>query len=335
MRWVAASDATINGGVKHLDSWLGECDPDNRKSNARSLLLAAKRSPVKKLSANEADRLRAIEHFADHSWNNSELADALVAAQGYVYSSSLFDEDEFISNSLVVNDPRYGVARLAAMAGKDRVFKQLSAYVLARLTHWLNSPMVSSGGMTLPPMIRRSTPAHVPDLRKLLPKASAMKQPGKFVDFIAEDLKKLHDWRLITRGDYVANLCLLGQWCAENNQSALAKKLLAKSQKHATGLNAAQLWVADLARCVGYKNQAAQIELTLLKSSCLPIARIENLLDEIEANQGRAQADKLAASIAEYSSLPAVLIRAIRHTKKSGDKKHLTVLETRLQDVTP
>ena len=73
-----------------------------------------------------------------------------------------------------------------------------------------------------------------------------------------------------------------------------------------------------------------QIETRLLAERMLPIARLPNLLDEIEADQGRESADRLAEAAAAFTAHPAVLERAIRAAGQRADEEAISAYQQRL-----
>jgi len=215
--------------------------------------------------------------------------------------------------TMLISSGSQEAARSNATNGDRQAFRRNASVALAAFSHKDAAPLATVN-------LRPHTVTHIsrpfaPNPCGPLPDADKMDAPADYVDILAEELAKLAERRTISRDDQAAALCLLGQWCLENKLDKDARQMLERADELARGRAAAQLWVADLARLTGDTPRATQIELALLKTSRLPILRVENLLNEIETAQDRATADRLAVGVAEYSQLPAVLTRAARADK--------------------
>ena len=72
-----------------------------------------------------------------------------------------------------------------------------------------------------------------------------------------------------------------------------------------------RLWIADLARPLDVELAVVE-ELQALETGVLPIARIGQLLDDVERLRGRASADQLALRLRGQTDEKEVLRRAAR-----------------------
>ena len=93
------------------------------------------------------------------------------------------------------------------------------------------------------------------------------------------------------------------------------------------------LGIADLARMIGEPKKAEEIETQLLAQDMLPVSRIPELLNAIEASQGKTVADELALRASAYTDYPAILQRALRLAREKKDNDAVRVLNQRLKDV--
>jgi len=323
MNSVVAWDAVCNGNAEYLDAWLTLCEPDQRQSNAQRILFAGRPSPIGK-RAPQSSRLREVGRYCNASTQDDELVAVLACrdpGKGRESKRKFINKikQTHLNNTIVATDSRYDLACFAAVTGKRELFRRLTSEILTGLSPMfitLSSGLAANSLKFYATNPSRSKEPFLPDLRLLLPSGKELKHPDDYVDIIIEELGKLREKRIINRSDYVASLCLLGQCCVDKQMTDKAMAIYNQVNKRVEDLPAAQLWVADLARLVGRKNRAAEIELTLLKKSLLPILRVENLLNEVEAASGQAEADRLAGEVATYSQLPAIVKRAARHNQR-------------------
>jgi Ca-activated chloride channel family protein len=209
------------------------------------------------------------------------------------------------------------IARCEAAAGRFDRFTEMVARTLA---------MARDDGALL---------LQVFDYRRMLPPASKLDNPSRYVDAITTAVDARRAEGSINRATATRAICMIGLWCTENGQADKALAVLRHAEENAGAPGEHWLWIADLARAAGVAGKGVTIETKLLEAEALPVLRVPPLLDEIESNRGRAEADKLALRVAGYSDHPAVLKRAIRYAQAIGDATAAAKYLERLQKTSP
>jgi predicted Zn-dependent protease len=309
LRWQVAADlqpgrsATwIDERLERLDAYLAQLPEAERRPAHRRLLGHLAPTPLDPLS----DTLDAalVERWAG-AGDAEELERQLVAYRGLLQARA--PSERF---------PALCTALAACYARADRL-DDFTAMVERALTppkgYWVN----------LAP----------PDCARMLPPAAALADPARYVEALAATIERRRAAGTLDARSATQCLCLVGQWCAENQRADEARALLGRATQTAGDLGGHWLWIADLARTAGADERALDAEARLLEARMLPIARVPRLLQGIEAAKGQPAADRLALAAASYSSHPEVLTRALRLARTAGDAAAAADYARRLQAV--
>jgi len=309
LQWMLVSGLEGQGGVglsqrlAHLDAYIQTLPPEERGPQLRRWLGLMQPTGLDPLT-NEfgiecADRLKAA---GDERWR--ELLESL---------RKRADSE--------VGDIRYRLLRTAlarryAAMGNLEVFTEQVRRVL--------------DPAQMDDLLRRA-----PDPRSFLPVSDALEQPAAFVDVVRQRVDELYRDGRLPRDHRLRMLCLLGDWCRERKLAELADAIVRQCEVELGDPCTGWLYVADLDRRLGREDEALALEFKLLESDLLPVARVPDVLNRLEARQGRAAADSHAVRVAEYSRHPDVLTRAIRHARTTGDTALVDHLEQKLEEIQP
>lgn len=211
--------------------------------------------------------------------------------------------------------------RALALAPSGRARFPLSAAALARAAaaagRWDEFTLLATEALGAAGDQRLDVPRL--DLDQVLPAPDALADPAEPVRrLVALVAQAVGDGRL-QRAAAVRSLCLLAHWCSAGGHAELAGRVLDALPDTADFPGEHWLWQADALRTAGQADRALELEAALLAADRLPVARVPRVLDEIEQRRGRAEADRLAQRIAEYSDHPVVLERAARAAGVHGD----------------
>lgn len=166
-----------------------------------------------------------------------------------------------------------------------------------------------------------------------LPEPAQVAQVERYLDIYQEVYAWLRGIGRLSRENYVAQLCMVGEWCVARGLMGRAGELLALAESESDGMLTGRLWLADLHRLLGQEEQAAAIERELLRHDLLPLPRVPAALQRVAAGEGQLQADAIAYRIASYSNHPVVLPLALRHARSQGLKEETRDLDERLRKV--
>lgn len=308
LRWAIAWDLLGTGGssrvserFERIDAYVGALPEPDRKAELLKILRRIQPSPLTRLTdAAESARLLRLARVADAAELNREVE----SLRPRVSRSSIGGLRQLCAT----------IARLDAEAGRLDRFKEMTGRLVA-------------AGPDLR-MLRT-----VFDWREALPSAKNMKDPQAYVRAIVEQLVAAREKVRLRAADPVPAMCLLGRWCLDNGLEGEATELLRRATELAGDTKGRWLWVADLARAAGQKQQAAEIEVRLLKSRRLPVMRVPRLLEAVEVQKGQTEADALAVLVAAYTDHPTVLKRAIRQARREGKDDAAKSYEARLKSL--
>ena len=176
-------------------------------------------------------------------------------------------------------------------------------------------------------------PLTAPDPTGALPDPGQVDDIGRYLDSHLAVGRRLRLAGLLSPETQLAQICMLGQWCASHRLDARAAALLETAQELGTGMLTGRLWLADFQRILGKDLAAADIELEILDQDLLPMPRVPAALDTLERRKGRAAADATAFRLARYTNHPQVLARALRYAADEEMKQDYLALAERLRKV--
>jgi len=166
-----------------------------------------------------------------------------------------------------------------------------------------------------------------------LPEPENVADINRYIDIHLNVGERLRREGVLSRENQVAEICMLGEWCANRNLKERVSALIKRADKMSAGMLTGKLWVADLHRLLGNEDEARQIELELLSHDLLPMPRVPAALEVLAASKGRAQADAVAFRVAGYSNHPKVLPLALRYAREQGLKKEYYEIAERLRRI--
>lgn len=169
------------------------------------------------------------------------------------------------------------------------------------------------------------------DYSRSLPEPDQVTDIGRCIDIHLAIHTRLREHGIINRETHVAQVCLLGKWCADRGLKTRAMELLNAAVELGEGLLTGRLWVADLHRQLGDEEAAVDIERELLRLELLPVARVPAVLKVVAADEGQDQADTIAYRASAYSNHPELLPMALRHAQNAGLKEEAADLSQRIE----
>lgn len=171
------------------------------------------------------------------------------------------------------------------------------------------------------------------DNTRALPEPGQVVDVNRYIDIQLAVIRRLRQEAVVGPEFELAQICMLGQWCAEHDLASRAVALLEQAEKLGTGMLAGRLWVADLQRILGKDSAAVEIEAGLLGHDMLPLARVPAALDAIDGRKGKPAAAAVAYRLADYTNDPKVLTRALRHAADEELRQSYLDLAERLRKV--
>ena len=140
------------------------------------------------------------------------------------------------------------------------------------------------------------------DNTRALPEPGQVVDVNRYIDIQLAVVRRLRQEAVVGPEFELAQICMLGQWCAGRDLATRAMALLEQAEKLGTGMLTGRLWVADLQRILGKDPAAVEIELGLLGHDMLPLDRVPAALDAIDGRKGKPAADAVAYRLADYTN---------------------------------